>query len=275
VNTNKIGVMQGRLSKATGDRIQSFPNETWKNEFNLASKLGLKKIEWVIDFDVYHTNPLLIKSDLPKIKQLIKNEGVTIPSICVDYFATHPPILSAQIGDIEKLIHSLIQPCIDIGIKIVEIPLIGEASINKVFDKPSYIKTLKKLFSTLTCKGIKVALETDLEPIDVRRMIDKFSSDYIGVNYDIGNSAFWGFDMEKELSLFGDAIFNIHLKDCTPNDYSVKFGTGNSKFYEMFMYLNELCYDGDLILQGVRYGDDFECVRSQIEYVEQELNKCN
>ena len=37
---NPIGIMQGRLSPAVDGRIQSFPVETWRQEFELARQAG-------------------------------------------------------------------------------------------------------------------------------------------------------------------------------------------------------------------------------------------
>ena len=48
----KIGIMQGRLSKPTDGKIQSFPKNSWENEFYLAKKIGFELIEWVIDEDL-------------------------------------------------------------------------------------------------------------------------------------------------------------------------------------------------------------------------------
>lgn len=53
----KIGIMQGRLSKPNNDKIQSFPVNSWKQEFEKASKCGFEVIEWVFD---HSENPLLL-----------------------------------------------------------------------------------------------------------------------------------------------------------------------------------------------------------------------
>ena len=44
------GVMQGRLSKKIGNKIQAFPEKNWKIEFSKAKSLGLKSIEWTLDY---------------------------------------------------------------------------------------------------------------------------------------------------------------------------------------------------------------------------------
>ena len=50
INHSKfIGIMQGRLSRRIGDKIQSFPINDWEKEFQLAAEIGYSCIEWVID----------------------------------------------------------------------------------------------------------------------------------------------------------------------------------------------------------------------------------
>ena len=44
----RIGIMQGRLSKPLNGKIQSFPVNSWENEFYLAKDIGFKLIEWVL-----------------------------------------------------------------------------------------------------------------------------------------------------------------------------------------------------------------------------------
>ena len=62
----KIGITQGRLSKPTDGKIQSFPKNSWENEFYLAKDIGFKLIEWVLD-DNIKDNPILNKKFFSKI----------------------------------------------------------------------------------------------------------------------------------------------------------------------------------------------------------------
>ena len=41
----RIGIMQGRLSKPINGKIQSFPKNSWENEFYLAKDIGFELIE--------------------------------------------------------------------------------------------------------------------------------------------------------------------------------------------------------------------------------------
>ena len=41
--------MQGRLSQKNNLPLQSFPFNTWENEFYRAKTIGFNKIEWLVD----------------------------------------------------------------------------------------------------------------------------------------------------------------------------------------------------------------------------------
>ena len=61
----------------------------------------------------------------------------------------------------------------------------------------------------------------------------------IKVNYDTGNSAVWEYNVKEEFLSYGQLISNVHIKDCTPKDYTVQLGTGNVNFNEVFFLLKK------------------------------------
>ena len=61
------GVMQGRLSTKIGKKIQAFPSKNWKEEFSKAKSLGLKSIEWTLDYRNLKKNPILSTDIFSKI----------------------------------------------------------------------------------------------------------------------------------------------------------------------------------------------------------------
>ena len=63
---SRIRIMQGRLSKPINGKIQSFPINSWENEFYLARNIGFELIEWVLDENV-KDNPILDKRFFSKI----------------------------------------------------------------------------------------------------------------------------------------------------------------------------------------------------------------
>lgn len=82
--------MQGRLSKSITGRIQEFPISTWKKEFELANKLGLRAIEWTLDYEDFKLNPLFNPKKQTKIRNLQDKFSIKIPSITLDCFVEAP-----------------------------------------------------------------------------------------------------------------------------------------------------------------------------------------
>ena len=79
----KIGFIQGRLSKTENNRIQVFPVKNWKIEFQVASVNNINKIEWTIDSETISDNPLINSETItePSVPA-IKVTG-TISNVCV------------------------------------------------------------------------------------------------------------------------------------------------------------------------------------------------
>ena len=59
--------MQGRLLPKYIGRYQAHPVGYWQDEFSIASKLGLKYIEFIFDYNDAKSNPLLSDSGLQTI----------------------------------------------------------------------------------------------------------------------------------------------------------------------------------------------------------------
>ena len=53
--------MQGRLLPSIKNKIQFFPEKNWKKEFTLANQLGLKNMEWTLDYKNLNKNPIFLK----------------------------------------------------------------------------------------------------------------------------------------------------------------------------------------------------------------------
>ena len=85
----------------------------------------------------------------------------------------------------------------------------------------------------------------------------------------MGNSAYWGFDPRDELKRYGHRIGNIHIKDCTPQDYSVPLGNGDVDFDLIFGLLQKIDYKGDFILQTARGDDDLLLAEQYYKFTNQ------
>ena len=124
----RIGFMQGRLSPIRNGRIQSFPWETWRDEFEAASRISIKRIEWTIDSENFTSNPLLTLEGRQEIIRLKSFFNVEIPSVTCDYFMENPPWKS----DPEPIlagIKSILLGMLQIDAKILVVPLVDNSSL--------------------------------------------------------------------------------------------------------------------------------------------------
>ena len=79
-----------------------------------------------------------------------------------------------------------------------------------------------------------------------------FEKNTVYANYDTGNSASLGYNINEEFKILKNKIKNIHVKDRIFNGTTVPFGLGDTNFEEFFKILNKSEYSGDLIIQGSR-----------------------
>jgi len=271
----RIGIMQGRLSKPLDGKIQSFPVNSWENEFYVAKEIGFKLIEWVLD-DNIKDNPIVNKEHFSKISMIKKKTGIDINSICCDYFITNSLSRNSKSFKEENLriLNFLIEEsCPFNDIKIIDLPLLGEESLKKKQIADDYKNLLLNLEKKILDNNLMIALETDLHPNDLKDFLKNFNKKTITVNYDVGNSAFWEFDTKQEFLCYGESISNVHIKDCTPKDYSVQLGDGNVNFNEVFFLLKKNNYKEDFILQAARGNDDIQIAKKQLRFTQKYVSK--
>ena len=273
--SSRIGIMQGRLSKPINNKIQSFPVNTWENEFYLAKDIGFELIEWVLDENI-EDNPILSKKHFSKINIIKKQTGININSICCDYFMKNSLSRNSESyrkKNLEILNFLIEESCPLNNIKIIDLPLVGEASLKKKKNSEDYKNIFLKLEKKILDNNLMIALETDLNPNALRDFLKSFNENAVTMTYDMGDSVFLGFEAKKEFSCYGKLISNVHIKDCTPRDYTVQLGDGNVNFNEIFFLLKKNNYKADFILQAARGEDDFQIAKKQFQFAKKYVEK--
>lgn len=274
--SDKIGIMQGRLSKPVNGKIQSFPFNNWENEFKIASEIGYACIEWVIDSNGIDANPLFLDSKTKIINNLINQYKITIPAICHDQLMDIP--LHSKDENTASLAFNILkktmETCESFGIKYIEIPLVGNSSLKTDSDFNNLVKQLTKLDNKAKNYSIDFILETDLPPERNASLMENMSGLSVGLNFDMGNSAYWGFDPDHELPLIGLWIKNVHVKDCTPQDYTLPLGDGDVDFRKVFTHLKNQNYDGLFILQAApaTHGKEKEIAKQYYHFTHNQLH---
>ena len=272
---NNIGIMQGRLSKPVGNKIQAFPWDSWEEEFKKAVDIGFDEIEFIFESNNYESNPLFTSEGLYKIKMVSEETGIQVNYVCADYFMERPFIRASEEArnkSIEMLKH-LIKQCARIGIKGIEIPMVDNAKIETEKEKELFIECLKECLPVAETHDIKLGLETSLNPDDFKALIEKINHPLIESNYDTGNSASLGYNTEEEVLKLGKWINNVHIKDRLLGGGTVPLGEGNTNFDLFFQTLNKISYKGSFILQTARGEDDLEVALKYLTFVKRYIHK--
>jgi len=266
-----IGLMQGRLTEVQNNRIQQFPFDNWANEFKILNKLGINKIEWLID-EHFKENPLLNKKHHNEIIKQKNKHNINIVSVCCDNF-----MFNSFFDDkfSFKKLKQLINSCNILNIKQLDIPLLGKNSIKNSIKKNYLIENLNKFYSLLKKKNVVLTFETDLNHKQTLSFVSKLKgNENFGITYDTGNSTFFGYDYKKEINTFGEYIKTVHVKDCTKKDYSVPLGMGHTKFNEILKLLKKKNYNGNFIFQTARKGiNSTNEIKGYLKFFKDKLNK--
>ncbi len=248
---SNIGFMQGRLSPMRNGRIQSFPWGHWENEFILAGVLGFKVMEWTIDSENFSENPLLTAGGQSAINQLSQQYDIQIPSVTCDYFMENPFWKSNTTLTHDNLIR-ILDGMHFIGAKILIIPLVDNSSLTGLAQIKKSVRFFSALESKLFENGLQIAFESDFNPRELSAYISNFNPNFFGINYDIGNSACFGFNPTEEFEAYAARIVNIHVKDRALGGTTLPLGEGAAEFPKIFDLLKTYSYRGNLIMQTAR-----------------------
>jgi len=264
--SNNIGIMHGRLSEPINHKIQEFPIKTWKNEFEKASLYGFNSIEWI--FDKYPKNPIMHMDGITEIKKISKQTDVKINSVLADYFMEEKLFNVSELN-LEKnlsILKTLIKQSSLLGAKIIEIPFVDSSSLKSEEEQLQVISNLERILPEIDEFDMILTLETDLNPKKFKKFIHNFDHSRIKINYDVGNSASLGYDVEEEIDTLGDLIENVHIKDRKLCGITVPLGTGDVNFDLFFNLLKKINYSKELIIQGARESN-IQCENTAKKYL--------
>lgn len=266
----RIGFMQGRLSDLIDGKIQAFPVSSWQTEFAKAEAIGLSLMEWTIDQNGLYLNPLMTDTGRKEIAKLCYRHKLQIESVTGDCFMQAPFWKTSpdKSLDLKRDFLAVCESCADLGISTIVLPLVDNGRIETSSQENILIEYLISNLDLLRRKSLRIAFEIDFEPKEVLRFITRLPSCTFGINYDIGNSAALGFDATEELSLYGDRVINVHIKDRILGGGTVPLLTGAADFEIVFKMFKTLNYSGNFILQTARADNNEhdEVLRQYLEH---------
>ncbi|MBM3852002.1 MAG: sugar phosphate isomerase/epimerase [Verrucomicrobia bacterium] len=261
----KIGIMQGRLSPPVGGRIQAFPAATWHAEFELAAKLGLASIEWIVESPL-PSNPLMTAAGAADVRTVVQRTGVAVDFVIADYFMESPFVrMSASTAEHNRtVLATLLEHAAKLGARGVEIPCVDASEIRTRAEEDELASALAPALAQAERLGVELGLETSLPPERFRALLERIGHPRIRANYDTGNSASLGYDPAEEFAAYGPWINNVHIKDRRHGGGTVPLGQGDTNIPRVLKLLSGIPYRGDYILQAARGPDEIETVRSYL-----------
>jgi len=259
--------MQGRLLPKFEGRYQAHPKGYWQDEFPIAAELGLDLIEFILDFDTAEDNPLLAEGGVKKINAAISATGVGVRSICADYFMKAPLHRPETRAESIMVLERLLETASALGVTDIVIPCVDQSRLTDTEDEIRFVSTIEHLLPKVEQTAVNLSLETDLDPKRFRRLLDRLPSPRIKVNYDIGNSASLGYDVKEEIASYGNRISEVHVKDRILGGGSVVLGSGNADIPLAMKLLDDIGFNGSIILQAYRDDKGLGIFRRQLAWL--------
>ncbi|WDM87929.1 sugar phosphate isomerase/epimerase [Pseudomonas asiatica] len=246
--------MQGRLGAPEEGRFQSFPRQGWRLEIERAAEIGLRGIEWIYDLFGEGANPLETPAGREELRGLLRHHGVSVASICADYFMDRPLLRcsTAENAELIQRLEWLLELCPEMGVGRVVLPFVDASRIRDSAEMDQVVANLRQVLPMAERQGVELHLETDLAPQAFRELLDRLVHPLVKVNYDAGNSASLGYRPEDEFAAYGERIGSFHIKDRRLGTSTVPLGQGDTDFRSLREQLLRYGYRGDFVLQVAR-----------------------
>ena len=235
--------------------------------------MGLDCIEFILDYNDAEQNPLLKDDGINELQAVIDKSGVAVYTVCADYFMEAPLHASdnAVAYQSQKVMLKLLENGVKFGITDVVVPCVDQSTLDGEEAADRFVERMKPMVVVAEKLGINLSLETDLAPRPFVDLLDRFDSDRVTVNYDIGNSAALGYDSVEELAAYGYRITDIHIKDRVRNGGPVVLGEGDADFDRLFKALESYDYKGPFIMQAYRDDEGVSVFKDQLAWVQKYL----
>jgi L-ribulose-5-phosphate 3-epimerase len=249
-----IGIMQGRLVPPVNHTIQAFPRHNWAEEFPRAAAAKLDCIEWIYDMYGADVNPLGADAGILRLRELSAQHGVSIRSLCADYFMEQPLVRATEGERRERMerLEWLLGQCQQLSIGRIVLPFVDQSAITTASEATQVVECLRRVVPVAEQGGVELHLETSLAPEAFRTLLLRLPHACLQVTYDAGNSAALGYRPQEEFAAYGGRIGSVHIKDRKHGGGTVALGTGDTDFAAVFSGLQALRYTGDFILQVAR-----------------------
>lgn len=274
----RIGIMQGRLSPPVNGRIQTFPTNTWQQEFRYAKELGLACIEWIYQRSSSEHNPLSTDTGLAEILKTINDTNVAVNAITADYFMEAKLVDAGGRIEASNLEHLkwLLLRAAKLKAKHVMLPFVDSAKLMGTDDVAALIGMAHKLSASIEETGVQVHMETDLRAEAWRTLLEHISNPMVRVCFDTGDRASLGLDQAVDATILAPWVGSVHIKDRLLHGHTVPLGSGVANIKVQLRCLFQAGYRGSYVLQASRSPEcnEVEWTKSNMSYLRGVLDEC-
>lgn len=254
----RLGIMQGRLSPP-GARPQSFPFDSWTTEFRRAQSYGFDLIEWLFAAADYERNPIWTEAGLADIRQCIMATGVSVASICADYFVDHQ-LLRVADGERRRhlqVLNVLIERAAQLGARVIVLPVLDAGELRDATDDGILLESLTEPLALAHSRGVTLALESNTPADRYLNLIKQAATEALTICFDTGNRVAHGLDIVADMHLLAPYVSEVHIKDRLPQGPNVALGEGAAPLDAFLEAVTTGPYSGPFILETT-VGDDYE-----------------
>jgi L-ribulose-5-phosphate 3-epimerase len=254
----RVGIMQGRLSPP-GARPQSFPFDSWQIEFQRAQSYGFDLIEWLFAAADYERNPIWTESGLADIRRSAMATGVSVASICADYFVDHQ-IVRVPADERRRHLQTLnvlIERAAQLDARVIVLPVLDAGELRDATDDAILLESLMEPLALAHSRGVTLALESNTPADRYLSLVTHAAHPALSICFDTGNRVAQGLDILADIHLLAPYVSEVHIKDRLLKGPNVPLGEGAAPLDAFLDAVTGGLYSGPLILDKT-VGDDYE-----------------
>jgi L-ribulose-5-phosphate 3-epimerase len=256
--------------------LQNVLGQPLPEMFTVASDLGLDGVEldWNDRVDVGIDGPLG-PGRRAALRKMAANAGVAIPSIAVHWLnagGLADPSEETQRAGFQGVLDG-IALCRDLGATALLVPFFGRAEISNRAARQRLIGHLSHLAPEAEAAGVTLAIEHSLAAEEALTIFQAVNSPWVADYWDMGNALCFGYDPLHEIRVLGHHIARVHAKEYDAavekrHRYDglngVPFGQGAVPVPAVLRALQEIGYEGYLVLETGTFGDAVTAARSAL-----------
>tara|TARA_Y100000590_G_scaffold456625_2_gene607568 strand:+ start:3098 stop:3916 length:819 start_codon:yes stop_codon:yes gene_type:complete len=269
---NNFGIIQGRLTNAPKNVLQSFP-KNWQKEFLIARNLKFKFIELISERKHNFKNPIWDIKGRNQIKKITKKNNIQIYSLCDDYFIDNY-LFDKKSKKIDNHLDRILEIVVDLKCKVLILPFLEKNDLRKrKYD--FYVNFIKDLAIEYKKHNITLCLESLIDAYGLNKILNKINLDNVKCVFDTGNRINLNRNIKSEIFLLNQSIYHVHIKDKDLKNQNVLLGTGNLNLKEIFETFRDINYLGPYVFETTRGKDPIKTAKYNIDtckFFLQEIN---